>query len=233
MKFIRAILFDLDGTLVDSLDDIANSMNRVLEAYGLAVHDRDRYRRFVGDGARMLVERAVPDEVPVAVERLLDAFLVDYAAHLLDHTRPFDGVPEMLAELTARGVVMGVLSNKPHAATEAIVARLFPDIPFAFVVGHRPGMHHKPDPTAALEAITRTGVPPTEWAWIGDGEPDMEAARRAGIWPVAALWGFRDREVLAASGAQAFVHDPRAIGPLILRANRPLHEDPTRLPSGA
>lgn len=230
MRSADAILFDLDGTLVDSLDDIAACLNLALKTHGLPQHPRDRVRTFVGDGVRALIERAVPSRAEHAVDAVLSTYRDAYAAAPLDRTRPYEGVEDVLKELGDSNVPLAVLSNKPHDATVSLVARLFPDVPFAFVLGHRVGRAHKPDPSSALEAIASFGSDPGTWALIGDGEADMRTARRAGMWAIAALWGYRDRETLAAAGAETFLMHPAEIRALRIRAR--LHEGPTGLPSG-
>ncbi|MCA9613044.1 MAG: HAD family hydrolase [Polyangiales bacterium] len=201
----RAFVFDLDGTLVDSLEDIAVAMNDVLEAAGLPTHSLDAYRGFVGWGAADLVHRAAPTGDHAT---LLAAFKQRYHGRGLEKaSRPYDGVPELLRALVERRVPVAVLSNKPHAATVAVVARFFPDVPFVAVLGARDDVPHKPDPTAALEIADTLGVSPSECVFVGDTEVDMQTARRANMTPVGVAWGFR-AESLEGAGAATVIARP-------------------------
>ncbi len=208
----RAVLFDLDGTLVDSLRDIADAANEVLARRGWPSLPLSVYRRAVGEGVRRLLER-LAEHVPEAasleeaqVEALVRAFRAAYAERLLRHTRPFDGVRELLRELAARGVPTGVLSNKPHAATRKVVAALFPEHAFAVVLGQRDGVPRKPDPTGALEAARALGVLPEHILFVGDTPVDVATARAAGMTPLGVGWGFRSPEALRDAGACAVLH---------------------------
>lgn len=208
MKF-RAVIFDLDGTLLDTLDDLADSMNRVLELNRLPQHPQDAYKYFVGDGIEMLVRRALPFQV--ASDRELQRFVKEmkneYAQRWLHRTRPYAGIPEMLAAFAAAGAAMAVLSNKPDEASQAIVKALLPDGAFQVVLGATPQRPKKPNPAAALEIAGRLGIPPAEFLFIGDTAIDMQTARAAGMFPVGVLWGFRPAEELIAAGAKLLAVD--------------------------
>lgn len=215
MRHYRAVLFDLDGTLADTLDDIADAVNYALSREGLPTHPRDAYRALLGEGVERLVEEALPpgrrDRHAAVYEGVRDYYLV----HMLDKTVPYDGVPEMLDNLAARGIPMAVLSNKPAPATEHIVAELFGRWKFAAVVGQTPDEPHKPDPGAALRIAARVGVTPGECLYLGDTSTDMETAVAAGMFPVGALWGFREAEELLAHGARALIERPADLLPLL------------------
>ncbi|WP_309888128.1 HAD family hydrolase [Archangium sp.] len=216
----RAALFDLDGTLVDSLQDIREAMNHALALHGLPVHPLSDYRRFVGEGVRVLVARAVPtgrEDVHAAV---LAAYQAHYAEHHLKHTRPYPGVLGVLSRLAGEGVKLAVLSNKPDAATRKLVAALLPDVPFGAVYGERTGVPRKPDPTAALGIATELGVEPGDCAFIGDTAVDMDTARAAGMYSVGVTWGFRDVEELQAHGARALAHTADELLQALLGAPR-------------
>lgn len=200
----RGVVFDLDGTLVDSLRDIAIAMDRALEDLALPRRTLAEYERFIGDGARMLVRRAIGDAP--CEEEALERFRARYSEHLVVHTRAYPGVDALLAELARRGVPTAVLSNKPHAWTEEIVRTLFPEHPFARVLGHRPDAPHKPDPTSALELAQALLLPSERILFVGDTAVDVETARRAGMISVAVLWGMRTREELA--GAAFRISEP-------------------------
>jgi phosphoglycolate phosphatase len=206
---VGLVVFDLDGTLVDSLGDLADSMNAVLAGRGLPVHPEESYRRFVGDGIETLVRRALPearrDDVPVT--ETVAAMRAEYASRQLRRTRPYPQVPELLAELRARGLRTAVLSNKPDDATQEVVAALL-DHRFDAVRGARPGVPLKPDPTAALDLCADLGVSPSETTYLGDTDTDMATGRRAGMLTVGVAWGFRDAGELLAHGARHIIRQP-------------------------
>ena len=207
---MRAVLFDLDGTLTDTLTDISDAMNRALARNGLPQWDRDAYRYLVGNGARILARRAVRDR-----QDLMEDVLADYQAwyevHNLDTTRPYPGIPELLAALTARGIPCCVLSNKPDADTRRVVRHFFPDIPFAVIRGQLPGVPVKPDPAGALAIAEALGIAPGDFLYLGDTAVDMTCARAAGMVPAGALWGFRDEKELRESGARFLFASPAAM----------------------
>ena len=208
---LRAILFDLDGTLADTLADIASAANRVLERRGLPTHPVASYRPWIGEGVVRLMERAHPPAPASAVAAAVVEFRQVYAAHLLDATAPYPGVPDLLARLTAQAVPFAVLSNKPDPATHEVVARLFPGVAFAAVVGHRAGVPAKPDPGSALELARILEVAPNQCALVGDTGTDMATAVAAAMIPIGALWGFRDRDELLATGARHLLTEPLAL----------------------
>jgi phosphoglycolate phosphatase len=198
----RGVIFDLDGTLADSLDDIASAMNRTLRAQGFPTHPVSDYRGFVGEGLRRLVERALPPGTESVREAFLAAYQADYAQHFLDETRLFPGIPPVLDALAAAGVPMAVLSNKFDGPTRQLVDALCNRWTFREVFGERPGVPRKPDPASALALADALGAPPESVAFVGDTGVDMLTARAASMRPVGVLWGFRPEEVLD-SGAEA------------------------------
>ena len=203
----KAILFDLDGTLADTLADIAFAMNRALRLHGLAEWPVGDYRYLVGNGAKVLSERAVRDRADLA-EIVRADYQAWYERHDLDRSRPYEGMPEALAVLGARGVRLCVLSNKPDADTRRVVTHLFPDARFEVIRGQLPGVPTKPDPAAALAIAAEMGLRPADFLYLGDTAVDMTCARRAGMTPVGALWGFRTAEELAESGAVRLLSRP-------------------------
>ena len=207
MRF-KAAVFDLDGTLTDTLQDIAAAMNRSLRLHGLEEFPVDDYRYLVGDGARMLSIRAVRGRTELAepVRREYQAY---YQDHTLDTTRPYEGVPELLRALTDMGIRVCVRSNKPHADTCGVVRHFFPQIPFAVVRGQVEGVPVKPDPTGALMIARELGVCPEEIVYLGDTSVDMQTACAAGMYPVGVTWGFRTAEELLANGAALLLDHPQ------------------------
>jgi len=213
----QAVLFDLDGTLLDTLDDLADSGNRTLRRYGFPTHDLDAYRYFIGDGAPMLVKRMLPESQrnDNMVSNVLAAYRDDYHRNWDVKTRPYEGVPEMLDELGQRGLKLTVLSNKPDDATQLCVSKLLSNCSFEVVLGHREGTPHKPDPTAALRIAERMDLNPSGFIYLGDTAVDMQTARAAGMFPVGVLWGFRTRTELEDAGARALIQHPLDVLPFI------------------
>ncbi|MCE5267188.1 MAG: HAD-IA family hydrolase [Planctomycetaceae bacterium] len=206
----NAVLFDLDGTLLDTLTDLADSTNLALRSLGFAEHPREAYRYFVGDGVEKLIERVVPTDRHDAAT-LIECgrrMRKEYGERWAAATRPYPGIPELLDALTERGVPMAVLSNKPAEFTRLCVSQLLPGWPFAAVVGAGPSLPKKPDPTGAKEIARRLGVAPSEVLYLGDTNTDMQTAVAAGMYPVGALWGFRTAEELTAAGARALAATP-------------------------
>lgn len=212
----HGLIFDLDGTLVDSLDGLASSLNRALKRSGLPSHSHLAVRGFIGNGARILVQRAVPsgsDET--SVDQVEADFKADYALTWPDGTRAYQGVAALLETLQARGHALAVLSNKPHPFTETIVARIFPNVRFDAVLGQRSGIPHKPDPTGALEIAARWDVAPAACIVIGDSTMDIETARSAGMESIAVAWGFQDHAQLIASQPGRIARDLKELSEML------------------
>jgi phosphoglycolate phosphatase len=209
MEF-RALLFDLDGTLLDTLGDLANSMNAVLEGRGLPRHEKDAYKQFVGDGMEMLVRRALPESHrgEQLVEACLLAMRNEYSGRWPETTRPYVGIAELLDALRVRRLRMAILSNKPDDFTREMVTALLTPWRFDAVVGARPEAPKKPDPTVALAIARDLGIPPARILYVGDSGTDMRTAVSAGMFPVGALWGFRAAEELEANGARVLISRP-------------------------
>lgn len=206
----RLIIFDLDGTLVDSLEDLADSMNAVLASRGFPTHPVAPYQRFVGDGIATLVRRALPstDRGDDLIASCVLEMRQEYAGRQLAKTRPYPGVAELLRSLAERGLKTAVFSNKPDGPTREVVAALFAAHPFDAVRGARPDAPLKPDPTVALQLAGENGEAPEETVYVGDTDTDMLTGQRAGMFTVGVTWGFRGEEELRASGADSIVHKP-------------------------
>lgn len=204
----KACIFDLDGTLVDSLRDVAESLNDCLDLLGLPTYPIDTYRYMVGEGVPMLCRRAIGQTHPHLVDRLAELVRPFYRTRLLRHTRPYPGVPELVNRLRRQDVRLGVLSNKPHDLTARIVRAFWPDGSFAAVYGYLEEEHRKPSPLYLLRICDELGVPPADTWVIGDTPTDVETARAAGAWSVGVTWGFRSRADLAAAGADRIVDRP-------------------------
>jgi phosphoglycolate phosphatase len=207
----RAVIFDLDGTLLNTLEDLADAMNCVLAANGHPAHPLDAYRYFVGDGIEMLVRRALPEggwaeeDFPSIVEAMRD----EYARRSTNKTRPYPGIPELLDVLQSRGVPFAILSNKPHPATVDLVGRLLGRWRFSSVLGARASVAKKPDPAGALEIAGELDLAPAAIVYVGDTPVDMGTARAAGMFPAGVLWGFRGEAELRDAGARALLAKPR------------------------
>lgn len=209
----HAILFDLDGTLLDTLADIAASANEALLQFGFARHPVGAYRQFVGAGVRRLFAQALPPAAATTdqIARCAEAFRAAYGRRWNAETRPYAGIPELLDALTRRGMPLSVLSNKPHAFTLQCVGHYFPATEFRMVLGEGPETPPKPDPAGANRIIAAMGLPASRVLYVGDTPIDMQAARAAGARPVGALWGFRSRDEIVAGGAQTLIAHPREL----------------------
>lgn len=205
-----AVIFDLDGTLLDTLDDIGEAANRVLIQRGFAPHPPDSYRYFVGEGVRVLFERSLPVEARTAdvLAACAEDFRRAYAECWNVQTRPYDGIEDLLAALVGRGVRLAVLSNKPDVFTKLCVREYFPRFPFAAVLGQRDGTPRKPDPAAAREIAAAMDLAPERFVYLGDTAVDMQTALAAGMFPVGALWGFRPVAELLSGGAREVIDRP-------------------------
>lgn len=209
MKDYSTYVFDLDGTLLNTLDDLAASTNHALAAHGMPTHSVDDVRRFVGNGIRKLIERAVPEGTD---EATFDAVFKDFQAHYLDHsldtTRPYEGIMPLLEELRRRGKRVAVVSNKFYLATEELCRHFFGPL-VEVAIGEREGViRRKPAPDAVEEALRRLGVGKEGAVYVGDSDVDLATARNSSLPCVSVLWGFRDRDFLTAHGATTFIAAP-------------------------
>ena len=212
MQF-KVILFDLDGTLLDTLEDLGNSVNRVLAKKGFPTHDLDRYRYFVGDGALMLITRALPKQKRKndVIQACIDAFQLDYSQNWKVKTRLYDGIAEMLDELVTRNLKLAVLSNKPHIFTKQSVDHLLSNWRFEIVLGQRDAVPRKPSPEGALEIAKHLNAKPENVLYLGDSAVDMQTAVAAGMFPAGVLWGFRSMKELQDAGAKTLIEQPSEV----------------------
>jgi phosphoglycolate phosphatase len=209
MKY-QAVLFDLDGTLLDTIEDLADSMNSVLERRGFPGHATEAYQQMVGDGMEQLVKRALPSMVLEAdrFQAALDEMRQEYRQRWKIKTRPYPGIPQLLDGLVGHDLDLAILSNKPDDFTRVTVDHFLSRWPFRAVVGARPEIPKKPAPAGALGIAAALGIAPAAFVYLGDTDTDMKTARAAGMYAVGALWGFRTAEELRSSGAQALVETP-------------------------
>ena len=208
----KTFIFDLDGTLLDTLQDLADSVNHALRQYGMPEHSLDDIRRFVGNGVRLLMERAVPEGAQHPLfEEAFASFRQYYMQHSLDTTRPYDGIVETIRELKLRGCRLAVVSNKMMAATQELVAHFFPDVEVAIGEHEAAGIRKKPAPDTVDEALRQLGVTREGAVYVGDSDVDLLTARNSGLPCISVLWGFRDREFLLAHGATTLIERPEEL----------------------
>ena len=204
----RAAVFDLDGTLLNTLADLADSGNELLASYGMAPHPEPAFRYFVGNGSRKLMERILPGKSPEQIDEALARYKAIYEKHLTAKTTPYAGISETLSALKARGVRMAVCTNKHISAAEALIRKYFPADTFDAFEGDRPGVPRKPDPAHVRIVLEKMGVMPEETVYLGDSGVDMQTAVNAGTLPVGVLWGFREKDELMENGAQILLSKP-------------------------
>jgi len=209
MEF-KGVIFDLDGTLANTLSDIAGSMNRVLKAHRFPSHPVEDYKLLVGRGLDNLVQQSLPEHArkTALVSKCLAEMMEDYNEYCLVHTCLYEGIQEMLDELVKQNVKMAIFSNKAEPLTHKIVKHLLGDFSFVRVMGARSGIPKKPDPSGALIISAQMGIFPNEIIYMGDSDVDMITATRAGMYAVGVLWGFRSGEELLQNGAQLLLSEP-------------------------
>jgi phosphoglycolate phosphatase len=206
---IKAFIFDLDGTLLDTITDLGDSINRALDQFGHPHFSEAEYKLKVGNGMKKLLRRSVPAEYDDAyVEKVLKVFLRDYELHQFDHTAPYPGIVDLLHELNRKGILCGVISNKKNPNTQSIIKHYFSDIPFTFVSGEVAGIDPKPDPTLTLHCIQEMKLNPDEILYVGDTKVDIATGHNAGLKTVGVTWGFRDRKELVENHADFLIDHP-------------------------
>lgn len=213
----KAIIFDLDGTLLDTLGDIADAANRIMSSRGYPVHSHEAYKWFIGDGAKRLIERALPPDQrlsPIITDCLND-FITDYHNHWAVSTRPYPGITDTITDLVSKGIQLAVVTNKPHQSAVDMMDHYFDTANFGPMLGLKDGIPPKPHPQQALFAADTMGVRPETCIFLGDSAVDMKTAARAGMQPVGAAWGFRPTRELAESGAVQILQHPQELLPMI------------------
>jgi phosphoglycolate phosphatase len=206
----KALIFDLDGTLVDTLEDLADSVNEVLERRNFPPHPREEYRFFVGEGMRKLIQRALPEAArdEETLNSCQKAMMETYALRATLKSKPYPGAVELISRLGVLGIGLAVATNKPDELAKSIIHSFFPGEPFAAIQGASPLLPHKPDPEVALRLAQVFAAKPEEIAMIGDSDVDVETALNAGIFPIGAAWGFRGRKELENAGARLILETP-------------------------
>ena len=208
MRF-QAALFDLDGTLLDSVDDLADSTNATLAEFGFPTHPNEAYKFFVGNGMKKLATNASPINTPEeTILRITDRLCENYSTGWNKKTTIYDGIPELLDALAARGVILGVLSNKPDPFTQVVIKHFFGEKRFAAVFGARPDVPAKPDPAGAKEIAAMLGLHPSQFLYLGDTNTDMRTGISAGMFTVGVSWGFRPVKELVDAGATTIINKP-------------------------
>lgn len=210
----KLMIFDLDGTLLYTLEDLAIATNRVLKAHGFPEHPLEAYRYFVGNGLKAQITRALPEEKrgdAALIDALAAGELAYYNAHMMEHTRPYEGIVPALEALQRRGVLLGVVTNKPDSAAQGLMRELFPTVHFFCVWGKREGTPLKPDPSGVLAILERAAIPKAEVLYFGDSGVDMQTAQNAGITGIGVLWGYRDAAELTQAGAARLLQHPNEL----------------------
>lgn len=212
----KLAVFDMDGTILDTLEDLKDSTNFALEKCSYPTRSYDEVRRFVGNGIRKLIERAVPEGLTVEqIDRVHEVFTEHYKVHCADKTKAYDGIKPLLEKLRASGVKTAVVSNKADYGVQELCKEYFDGL-FDYAVGEREGIRRKPAPDAVNEALRVLGIDKSEAVYIGDSDVDFETAKNAELPCISVLWGFRDEEFLREKGATLFVRDPAEIYDIIM-----------------
>lgn len=212
----KLAVFDMDGTILDTLEDLKDSTNFALEKCGYPTRTYDEVRRFVGNGIRKLIERAVPEGLTVEqIDRVHEVFTEHYKVHCADKTKAYDGIKPLLEKLRANGVKTAVVSNKADYGVQELCKEYFDGL-FDYAIGEREGIRRKPAPDSVNEALRVLGMSKSEAVYIGDSDVDFETAKNAELPCISVLWGFRDEEFLREKGATLFVHDPAEIYDIVM-----------------
>lgn len=216
MEKYKGIIFDLDGTLLDTLDDLGDSMNEALETLGYPIYTIDQYKTKIAGGFRGLGINALPKETnEKVINQLIDVFVEVYDRKYANKTRPYERIQELLNDLVSKDIILGINSNKRDRYTKSLVDKFFRNIPFVKIYGEREGLPKKPDPYTALEIAKEMGLSVSDILFIGDTRVDIQTAHNAGMHSVGVLWGFRDYEELRDYGATYIVEKPEDILELV------------------
>jgi len=206
---IKLIIFDLDGTLLNTLDDLADCTNYVLQKNGYPTHEINAYKYFVGNGVEMLLRRALPKDIPESnFSEIMQQFMSYYEIHKSDKTAPYEGMVKALEKLQEKGILLTIATNKPHDLLPELMRHYFPTIKWAAVFGNRKDVLIKPHPQIVYDILAATQIPKNQILYVGDTAVDMETAQNAGIKTVGALWGFRTKEELEKAGADYLIEYP-------------------------
>lgn len=209
---IKGIIFDVDGTTLDTLDDIYESFNKALELFHMPLQTKDQVRMGVGRGFKVLIDKCTPEGTDEKTkEEFLPVYSGIYAENYKNKTLPYKGIPELLKALHEKGIRLAINSNKGDAYVKGLIEKNFPDIPFTEVMGAREGIAHKPDPQGTDMIIDEMGLNKEEILYIGDSDVDIMTAKNAGVRSIGCLWGFRDEETLKNAGADIIVSRPEEI----------------------
>jgi len=206
---IKAVIFDLDGTLLDTCNDLANAVNFALNKNGFPTHNPEMFKIFTGDGTDVMITRALPENRRdiETLKKVREDYFEFYNAHSGEFTRPYEGIPELLESLKERGIMLAVTSNKIEFMTQSVIKHYFGDT-FDFVIGQSENVPPKPNPLMVFKAMKNLGVEPSECLYVGDTGVDAKTGKNAGIFTVGVLWGFRAREELIENGADSVVDKP-------------------------
>ena len=207
----KGVIFDLDGTLIDTIADIGNSTNLMLREYDFPTHSTKEYKLMVGNGFKELVKKALPKDKEDLINEAYEKFVYHYGAHYMDETKPYSGINELLKVLQYKGIKIGVNSNKRDDYTKALLASLFKDIDFIEVVGQRAGLKAKPEPDGANIILKAMNLSKEEVIFIGDTKVDIATGKNTGLKTIGCLWGFRDEAELLEAGADYIVSSPKEI----------------------
>lgn len=215
---VKLVIFDMDGTLLNTLDDLADSCNHILQQYGYPTYPVEAYKYFVGNGIRKLIERTVPEDVlqnPELLHAIESDFLAYYTLHKVDKTAPYKGMVSVLNQLQSKNIQIAVASNKIHREITPLLDYFFPSIKFAAAIGQKPGIPTKPNPDVVYEILSQTQIKKEDTLYLGDTAVDMKTGKRAGIYTIGVLWGFRTEKELLDNGADELIHEPEDLLPLI------------------